>query len=140
VCVWDENSGKITLADGVTLWAQMPRKKLIAGLETFTGKPCRTDDAQRASVLTSASFPFCEGIAACLCAFHMGRLHTVELYPAGGTAAQRRARLFRFIGVQDPCPDTMRGVLSRFALGTAYVATDPRGGGSSLRITYTIRE
>ncbi len=140
VCVWDENTGKIALADGVTLWPQMPRRKLIAELETLTGKPCRVDDLQHASVLSCAAFPFCGGRAACLCTFHRGRLHTVELYPAAGTAALRRALLFRFLGAQDPCPDTPRGVLRRFAAGTAYVATDPRGGGASLRITYTIRE
>ncbi len=140
VCVWDENTGKIALADGFSLWAQMPRKTLIAGLETLTGKPCRTDDAQHATVLSSAVFPFCEGMAACLCAFHRGRLHIVEFFPQGGTAAQQRARLFRFLGVGDPCPEPPRGVLSRLPLCTAFVATDPRGGASSLRITYTIRE
>ena len=70
----------------------------------------------------------------------MGRVRTVELIPLHGTAAQQRALLFGWIGFADPCPDTMRCVLRRYAFGTAWIASDPRSGGASLRITYTVKE
>ena len=140
MCVWDENSGVITLTDTVSIRANMPRKRLLAGLEEFTGKPCFTDDPQRASTLSTCAFPFAGDQAACLCSLHMGRLRSVEFHPLGGTVVQQRARLFGFIGVEDPCQDTMNSVRVRYPFGTAWITTDSRSGDASLRITYAAKE
>jgi len=140
VCVLDETSGKIALTDTVSLWANMPRKRLIAGLEEITGKPCVPDDPQHAAMLSSGALAFGGAAASCLCSFSLGRLRSVVFYPLGGTAAEQRALLFRCIGTPDPCADTMRSVLRRYAFGTAWIATDPRSGGASLRITYAVKE
>lgn len=118
----------------------MPRKTLMEALEEFTGKPCFTDDPQRASALSTRAFPFAGAEAACLCSLRLGRLRSIEFHPFGGTAAQQRARLFGFIGAEDPCKDTMGGVRVRYPFGTAWIATDSRSGDATLRITYAAKE
>jgi hypothetical protein len=140
VCVLDEISGKIALTEAFSIWANMPRKRLIAGLTELTGKPCALDDPQHAAALSSGAFPLGGAEASCLCSFSLGRLRSVELNPLSGTAAERRALLFHCIGAQDPCPQTMQNVLGRYAFGTVWVVTDPRSGGASLRITYAAKE
>lgn len=140
MCVWDENSGVIALSDLFSIRPNMPRKKLIEGLEEFTGKPCFADDPQRASVLSTGAFAFAGGEAACLCSLQLGRLRSIELHPLGGTAAGQRERLFGFLGLEDPCPDTMDGVRARYPYGMAWIATDRRSGDAVLRITYAVKE
>ena len=140
MCVLDETSGKIALTEAFSIWAHMPRKRLIAGLEELTGKPCVLDDPQHAAALSSGAFAFGGAEASCLCSFSSGRLRSIELLPLGGTAARQRALLFECIGAKDPCPQTMRSVFRRCAFGTVWIVTDPRGGGASLRITYAAKE
>ena len=139
MCVWDETSGKITLAEGQILRANIPRKRLQATLETVAGAPCTMDDPQRATMLATRAFPFCSNEAACLCLMSQGRLRTVELQLVNGTAAQQRETFFSFIGRQDPCPQTQQGVLLRYPFGTVWIATDVRSGYALLRITYASR-
>jgi hypothetical protein len=140
LCGLDETSGKIALTDAFSVWAGMPRKKLLTGLEELTGKPCVLDDPQRAAVLASSAFSLCGLKAACLCTFHLGRLRSIEIHPVGGTAADQRRLLFQLIGIQDPCLETMQGVLKRYAFGTAWIDTDPRSGDAALRLTYAVKE
>ena len=136
--VVDGNSGRIALTDAFAVWPGMPRKKLAAGLEELTGKPCAADDPQRASVLMSGLFPLDGVNVSCVCSFHLGRLHSLELYPAAGAAREQRERLFSWIGAEDPCRETMRSVLSRFSFGTAWIGSDPLFGDAVLRITYDV--
>lgn len=140
MCVWNEDSGRIALSDAFSIWAGMPRKRLQAILEEFTGSPCYTDDPQRASVLSTRALSFGGTEVACLCSLRLGRLRAIEFHPIGGTAAEQRKRFFGFIGKQDPCQDTMHSVLLRYPFGTAWIATDPRSGDASLRITYAVKE
>ncbi len=140
MCEWDENSGVIVLSDSVSIRANMPRKKLAEGLEEFTGKPCFSDDPRRASAISTCAFAFAGSEAAILCSLHLGRLRSIEFHPLGGTAAQQRARLFDFLRAEDPCRDTMDGVRVRYPFGTAWIATDRRGGDAVLRITYAVKE
>ena len=140
MCVWDENSGRITLGDAFSLRSNMARKNVQEGLETLTGKPCGLDDPQHATMLSACALSFQGMRTACVCSLSHGRLRSVALYPAEGTAAQQRAALFRFIGRQDPCPDTMRSVRIRGPFGTAWIATDFHSGDASLRITYAVKE
>ncbi len=140
MCVWDETSGKIVLADAHSLWADMPRKRLIAALEDFSGMSCFTDDPEHAAVVSTGAFPFLGEQAACLCTLSRGRLHSVELALTGGTAAKQRETLFRFLRAQDPCADATRSVLLRYPFGTAWIAADPRSGDATLRITYAVKE
>ncbi|MFH1513194.1 MAG: hypothetical protein ABIG45_07555 [Bacillota bacterium] len=140
MCVWDETSGKVALSDTVSLWADMPRKRLIAALEDFTGMPLFTDDPEHAAVVSTGAFPFLGAQSACLCTLRRGRLHCVEFALTGGTAAKQRETLFRFLNAQDPCADAMRSVLLRYPFGTAWIAADPRSGDATLRITYAVKE
>ena len=63
-----------------------------------------------------------------------------DYFQTDDTAARQRARLFGFLGVEDPCPDTMDGVRMRYPFGTAWIATDRRSGDAVLRITYAVKE
>ena len=45
-------------------------------------------------------------------------------------------RTMAFTGAADPARDSKRGVLLRCPFGVALVATDPRTGDATLRLTY----
>ena len=140
VCVLDETSGKLALSDAFSLWANMPRKRVIDGLEAISGKPCALDDAQHATMASSGAFVLDKAALSCVCSFHLGRLRSLVLYPQGGSAAEQRALLLAIIGAQDPCPDPAPPALLRYTFGTVWISTDPRSGNASLRITYTGKE
>ena len=138
--ILDETSGKIALSDTVSVWGNMPRKRLRESLEACAGTPCFADDEQRASMLLTGTLVIGGCRAACLCSLSVGRLRAVEFQLLSGTAAEQRKQLFGLIGKPDPCPDTMHSVRVRYPFGTAWIATDPRGGGAALRITYAVKE
>jgi len=118
----------------------MARKHVAEALETLTGTPCAADDEQRASMLASGAFSFCGAEAACVCSLSQGRLRTAEICFSGGTAAQQRQALFKFIGRQDPCPETMHSVRMRYPFGTVWIIMSCRSGDASLRVTYAAKE
>ena len=138
--ILDETSGKIALSDTVSVWANMPRKRLRESLEACAGTPCFADDEERASTLSTGELHIGDLRAACLCSLSAGRLRWIEFQLLSGTAAQQRERLFRLIGKPDPCPETMHSVRVRYPFGTAWIATDSRSGDATLRITYAAKE
>lgn len=139
---WDENSGEVRLMDDVRLYPHMPRQELLKAYRKLADTPSKADDMRAEPILTFPAFGISGGKLACVCILHGDKLHAVEFTVAGvgqrrrGTADQQRALLFQCIHAGDPSRDSKRGVLLRCPFGTALVATDPRSGDATLRLTY----
>ena len=108
----------------------------------LAGESSVADDLRAEPILTFPAFGVSGGRLACVCFLHGDKLHGVEFTVVGvgqrkrGTADQQRALLFQCIRAGDPSRDSKRGVLLRCPFGTALVATDPRSGDATLRLTY----
>lgn len=139
---WDENSGEVYLNDSVRLYPHMPRTELLAAYATLCGIPLRETAVLNGSVVTFPAFGVPGGRLACVCLLHGDRLHATDFSVVSvgqrkrGAADQQRALLFQCIRAMDPSKDSKRGVLLRCPFGTALVATDPRSGDATLRLTY----
>ena len=139
---WDENSGEVRLQAQTGLQAHMSRRELLAartaqGAEAALPAPDAGD-----MLIPFPAFAVPGGRLACVCQMHGDRLHAVEFTVVGvgqrkrGTADQQRALLFQCLRAADPARDSKRGVLLRCPFGVALVATDPRTGDATLRLTY----
>lgn len=139
---WDENSGEVCLTDDARLYPHMPRQELLKAYRKLAGESSVADDLRAEPILTFPAFGVSGGRLACVCFLHGDKLHGVDFTVVGvgqrkrGTADQQRALLFQCIRAGDPSRDSKRGVLLRCPFGTALVATDPRSGDATLRLTY----
>ena len=140
MCGLDENTGEITLSDTFSIRGSMPWKQLQKGLEIHTGKHCFVDHQRKPSVILSHMFAMEQLQAAGICSLQNGELRVITFHVTGGAADEQRKALFRWIGAPDPCPEMMPNVCLRYPFGTAWIATDPRSGDMSLRITYAVKE
>ena len=139
---FDENSGEVQLNERARLRAHMPRQELLAARAALAaeGAPVRTPPNE--PILPFPAFAVPGGRLACVCFLHGDRLHAVDFSVVGvgsrrrGSAEQQRALLFQCLRAEDRSRDSKRGVLLRCPFGTALVATDPRSGDATLRITY----
>lgn len=139
---WDENSGAIQLSEDARLYSHMPRQEVLRARAALAADGPLPGGAQGEPVLAFPAFAVPGGRLACVCLMHGDALHAVEFSVVGvspkkrGSADQQRALLFQCLRAADPSRDSKRGVLLRCAFGTALVATDPRTGDASLRLTY----
>lgn len=140
--IWDETSGEVRLSDSARLFAHMSRAELDQACSAISGDSAPAGDPSTDEIVPFPAFEAPGGRLACVCYLHGGRLHAVELWVAGvgqrkrGTADQQRALLFQCLRAGDPARDSKRGVLLRCPFGTALIATDPRTGDATLRLTY----
>lgn len=139
---WDENSGAFQLTGSVRLTAHMPENELLqacAGLAEASAAP---KERAGGDFVCFPAFAVPGGRLSCVCFLRGGRLHAVEFSVAAvgnrkrATAERQRAFLFQCLRGVDPLPDTMGNVLFRCPFGTVLVATDPRCGDATLRMTY----
>lgn len=139
---WDENSGEVRLGDEARLYSHMPRQELLKMLRKLDGGQTFAGELKAEPILPMPAFTVAGGRLACVCFLHGDKLHAVEFSVVAvgqrkrGTADQQRALLFQCIRAGDPARDSKRGVLLRCPFGTALVATDPRTGDATLRLTY----
>ena len=139
---WDENSGEVRLTEEACLRSHMPRQELLEAYRKLTGGPLCAGGWQKEPILTFPAFGVPGGRLACVCFLHGDKLHAVEFSVAAvgqrkrGTADQQRALLFQCLRAGDPSKDSKRSVLLRCPFGTALIATDPRSGDATLRLTY----
>lgn len=138
---FDETEGTLQLSERASLRAHMSRTELLAARKALS------EGAGAVPTLSEPIIPFPVfsvpgGKLACVCLMHGDRLHAVDFSVVGvglkrrGTADQQRALLFQCLRAADPSKDSKRGVMLRCHFGTALVATDPRSGDATLRITY----
>jgi hypothetical protein len=138
---WDENTGAAQLADGARLYAHMPRQEVLRAFAAvaYAQPPA---EYKTETVIPFPAFAVAGGRLACVCLLHNDKLHAVSFTVAGvgakrrGNADQQRALLFQCLRAADPARDSKRGALLRCPFGTALVATDPRTGDATLRMTY----
>ena len=139
---WDENSGEVRLGEAVSLHAHMSRQDMLLALQKLAGDALRTGKLQNESIVAFPTFAVPGGRLACVCFLHGDRLHATEFTVVSvgqrkrGTADQQRALLFQCVRAGDPSRDSKRGVLLRCPFGSALIATDPRSGDATLRLTY----
>jgi len=139
---WDEESGAVQLTEHARLYAHMPRSAVFAARRTLMGETPLPKGADGDLLLPLPAFMVEGGKLACVCVMHGDQLHAVEFQVVSvgqrrrGNAEQQRALLFQCLRAADPAPDSKRGVLLRCPFGTALVATDPRSGEATLRLTY----
>lgn len=138
---WDEDSGAVQLGEDARLYSHMTRQEVLRARAALAEGPL-PGGAQNEAVLAFPAFAVPGGRLACVCLMHGDALHAVEFSVVGvspkrrGSADQQRALLFQCLRAADPSRDSKRGVLLRCPFGTALVATDPRTGDASLRLTY----
>ena len=139
---WDENTGAVQLAEGARLYSHMPRQEVLHAQAAVAQGAALPGGLKTEPVIPSPAFAVPGGRLACVCLLHGDALHAVcfTVVSVGqkrrGTAEQQRALLFQCLRGADPARDSKRGVLLRCAFGTALVATDPRTGDATLRLTY----
>ena len=139
---WDENTGAVQLGDDVRLYPHMTRQEVLRAQAAVCGGETRRGEWKTEAVIPFPAFAVAGGRLACVCLMHGDKLHAVSFSVAGvgqkrrGTADSQRALLFQCLRGADPARDSKRGVLLRCAFGTALIATDPRTGDATLRLTY----
>jgi len=139
---WDENTGVVTLGADTRLFAHMTRKEITAALAALAPLPAEFQQVTGGPMIPFPAFAVPGGRLACVCLMHGDRLHaaTFSVVAVGnrrrGTAEQQRALLFQCLRATDPNRDSKRGVLLRCPFGAALIATDPRSGDATLRLTY----
>ena len=139
---WDEASGALQLLEGARLHSHMHRQEVLAVRQALLGDAPAQPPPADGAVVPMPAFAVPGGRLAGLCILHGDKLHAVELSVVSvgqrrrGTAEQQRAFLFQCLRAADPSPDSQRNVLLRCPFGTALIATDPRTGDATLRLTY----
>ena len=138
----DENTGAVQLCEGARLYPQMTRQEVLRAQAAVSGGAALPGEWKTEAVIPFPAFAVAGGRLACVCLMHSDKLHAVSFSVAGvgqrrrGTADGQRALLFQCLRGADPARDSKRGVLLRCAFGTALIATDPRTGDATLRLTY----
>ena len=139
---FDENTGAVQLCDGARLYPQMTRQEVLRAQAAVSGGAALPAEWKTDTAIPFPVFAVAGGRLACVCQMHGDKLHAVCFSVAGvgqkkrGTADGQRALLFQCLRSADPARDSKRGVLLRCAFGTALIATDPRSGDATLRLTY----
>ena len=139
---WDENTGALLLSGKSRLVPYMPMEDVRNACRILTGQSAVLPDRVDEDTVCFPAFGVPGGRLSCICLMRGGTLHAVELQVAAvgkrarPDAGRQRAFLFRCLYGDDPAKDSQRGVLLRCPFGTALVATDPRSGDATLRITY----
>jgi len=134
-------TGELLLGPDARLYAHMSAEALFRARTALGGVP----DGVLAAADEPVPFPVFDvpdGKLSCVCFLHDGKLSAVECQASDTgrhkrrTAERQRAFLFECLGVSDPYPDSLRSVSLRCPFGAALVATDPRSGEATLRVTY----
>jgi len=139
---WEEDSGAVRLSKDARLYPHMPKSELLEACKALAGNAAGADGRADDAAVALPSFSVPGGRLACVCLLRGEKLHAAEFWvTAVGrrkrfTADQQRAFLFECLRANDPSPDSRRSVLLRCPFGAALVATDPRSGDATLRITY----
>ena len=138
---WNETTGELQFMNGSRLYAHMPETELLKARATLPGAAGFGVPPGETTVPFPA-FAVPGGRLSCVCFLKEERLWAAEIWVEGvgkhlrRTAERQRAFLFACLGAADPYPDSHGGVLLRCPFGTALVATDPRTGAATLRLTY----
>ena len=138
---WDETTGAVQLTESARLAPHMTRQDVLRARATFADAAA-AGDLKTEAIIPFPAFAVPGGRLACVCLMHGDKLHAVSFWVAGvgqrrrGTADQQRALRFQCLRATDPARDSKRGVLLRCPFGAALVATDPRTGEATLRLTY----
>jgi hypothetical protein len=139
---WDDESGAVQLTGSARLYAHMSRDELLKACVRLAKTPAVPEGRSQGDIVCFPAFAVPGGRLSCVCFLRGDKLHAVEFFVSAignrkrAAAERQRAFLFQCLRCTDPLPDDRGGVLFRCPFGTAMVATDPRCGDATLRLTY----